>query len=76
MSHRLVTQVEEEKIQPIPEDYFGDSGQDLPRVRKVIISENTSGQGAGDSQYTFWYNDAFDIANCEEPHCVEMVEYP
>jgi len=75
LSHRLVTQVEEEEIQPIPEDDSGDSKQDLPRVRNVVVGKNTTGQGAGDSQYTFWYNYTFDIADCEEPYGVEMVEY-
>jgi len=71
----LVTQIEEEEIQPVPEDDFGDSRQDLPWVRIVIISENTSGQGAGDSRDTLWHNDTFNIADCEEPDGVEMVEY-
>ncbi len=41
----------------------------------MIVGENTSGEGAGDPQYTFWYNDAFDIADCKEPYGVEVVEY-
>ncbi len=75
MSHGLVTQVEEEEIQPIPEDDFGDSRQDLPRVWDVVVRKNISGQGASNSQYTFWYNNTLNIADCEEPYGVEMIEY-
>ena len=70
----LVSDVDEEKGEPDPDDNEGQTGEDAGEGwDRWLRSQGRSGQTCEDGKNSGWDNDSFEIAKGEEPERLDVV---